>query len=1829
MSFEDFKKSKQAERIKQTPKVELPAVAFSGLPKFVSEKQTNVNLAQLNIPKYEKIGQEITTSQAPYAPKNYEYDSFYTAPYDMIPAKYRIPTLKKQAEIGGQNENDSALANQAAKAYALLAPKSNSFEAVELYTDAYTDDQLLKKLDQIDKTIKYIYEEEMSKVGAGVTRENVDELTGYEYNAGMRHNARAVEALDNKAAALAQERDLILKAMKLKDEKRRDTFGGQFMANKTVGQLNEEINLAWNFYAKDPSEANYQHAMQLEALRQRYVENNQEALDDEGVKLGWITKDFAGNIDQQVNQFKRGVTAALASMPALIASGGATFNLTKALYTAGVGSYSQDVMRGAAFRTLVEAGADEATAAKLANDEAVLSSFTEMFDTAIDLATLGKGGAITDAIGVMAKKWAGSSAGKKLLVKLAEYGVNIASEGLEEGIQSAISHANMARAESGDTDGGIGGLAKDTGKRIFTGEGVTDAEAAETWDAAKGGMRLAVVSSGATKAGQYVGSNVANAVTGRADSKNQIVADALNDTIDGANEQKNTALNEAGSKNTMLTDSDLEEYLSVGNREHVRNAKHEQINAGESPILTSLAAVKEFIKKSITGKARDTIKGYGKVGTRMAADISKKSGGTVLVDGYYLELDSNRLEHLSDHVQDTDPRNIPLTEDQILEIPEYIDTYDDVLDVVRKKDGGVRILLGKRINGHSVIVCLASKGRSSIQPVTAWQNKTDHYIKLYKNGAYTTSQAATKTADSGYTHAPTDATSLASDNTTVPQSTDTVNQNNLTNPALQAYEDTMNQAKNAPVSDRTKELVQEYGAIDPGETPHRTVSVPKRTSKDDRVSQTIRTVLEAKATPEAAVPTLESLIASGEFSYERYTDKKAMEDAKETVVDLGYNNALTKFTNDTKSGKVSKRNTALGWELYRQAANAGDMESAISILNLMVEHQRNAAQAMQATRILKKMDPDAQLYGVQRSVSNLQQELNEKFRNKAPDLKIDEKLARRFLEAQTDAERNVALQEMYQDIGRQIPATFKEKWDNWRYLAMLANPRTHIRNVVGNAAFMPVRGVGNQISALGQLALPKEQRTRSLGFNISPKRRALLDVAKADFETYASDRVMSGEKYNSATNAVDRGKHIFRFNPLEAARRGNGNLLEWEDKIFSKQAYSSALAGYLNAKGYTAEDFTGSSMTHQQKDEARSFAIKEAQKATYRDSNAFSDLVASIGFKNPKNILESGINALFEGVLPFKKTPANILARSFEYSPAGIVAEGVRATVDGVKNKNFDAVKFIDNMSKGLTGSAVFALGMLLAKWGIIKASPEDEEQEELEGRQEYSLEIDGKSITLDWMAPGVIPLFMGVELNNAIDRMTGGESVPFEDISNVFLALTGPMQNMSMLDGLNSTIESAAIAAQNGQGSIAPIVGTAALNYFTAAFPTVFGQLERTIAKNERVRQTTFIDKELQIPTGLQYTFGRVGNKIPGFDYNQVPYIDAWGRTTDNGGFATRSVDNMANPAYVSDIQETAVDIEIKRLENETGENLTPARVKNNELAVNEKHVFLTEEEFVNYAEAKGQNDFAMREVMMNSEAYKNLSPEAKARAHKKSEDYAKILAMEEIGLHPKRTEWQKALVDADDQTIIDTLIAKAVESEAKAIADDKQYAGYEIMIDNGQINDVTAELLMPSSLQTAYNEGGKGIVSPVEVLDAYSYINADGSDTPTDEKLDSLNGYLQTTYADEPEKMTAMYKVIYDVYPYIITTDRKVPASALAYGGKDGEMLFTHQLTSTQKVGWFSYKAKGGDMVTFSEFLEYANDANSDSYSTRKQKIVAWLNANVPDQRQRDALYYTIYKK
>jgi len=205
----------------------------------------------------------------------------------------------------------------------------------------------------------------------------------------------------------------------------------------------------------------------------------------------------------------------------------------------------------------------------------------------------------------------------------------------------------------------------------------------------------------------------------------------------------------------------------------------------------------------------------------------------------------------------------------------------------------------------------------------------------------------------------------------------------------------------------------------------------------------VRTILEAEATPEELAPTIEDLAAEGKYSYEVQSDKAAIAGAEKTIRSKGFAAALSDWTKAVSRGEVSKANTALGWALYNNAANNGDTDTALSILDNMVAHQRSAAQAVQATRILKALSPETQLYGVQKSVARLQEELNERYRKgNAPELEIDRALAEQFLRARSDKERDRILRDIYRDIGRQMPSRFRDRWNAWRYLSMLGNPRT-------------------------------------------------------------------------------------------------------------------------------------------------------------------------------------------------------------------------------------------------------------------------------------------------------------------------------------------------------------------------------------------------------------------------------------------------------------------------------------------------------------------------------------------------------------------------------------------------------------------------------------------------------------------------------------------------------------------------------------------------------------------------------------------------------------------
>lgn len=811
-------------------------------------------------------------------------------------------------------------------------------------------------------------------------------------------------------------------------------------------------------------------------------------------------------------------------------------------------------------------------------------------------------------------------------------------------------------------------------------------------------------------------------------------------------------------------------------------------------------------------------------------------------------------------------------------------------------------------------------------------------------------------------------------------------------------------------------MVEQYGSIKPGEKPAREVRVPRRTADDRKVSQTVRTILEAKATPDTAVPNIEELTATGAFSYETYTDKAAIADAESTIRDKGYATALAEWSESVGKGEVSKANTATGWALYNAAANAGDLKSAMTVLTKMVGHQRNAAQAVQATRILKSMSPEGQLYGVQRSVGNLQEELKKKYGKNAPDLRIDPNLAENLLKAKDQKARDEATKELFRDIGRQMPSRFVDKWNAWRYLAMLGNPRTHVRNIVGNAFFAPVVAAKSLTAtaiegAVDRVSGGKLERTKG-AVGLGKADRALLSSAWADYAN-VQDSALGGGKYSDFANAnqyIEEGRVIFRNKALEKARKSNTRALDAEDIWFSRPHYAYALAQYCKANHITAEQIAaGKGM-----DKARAYAIKEAQKATYRDTNALSQAISDLGRYRGKGPVGKGISTVMEGVLPFRKTPANILARGLEYSPAGLL-KGLTYDLYQVREGNLSGAEAIDHISAGMTGTGLLAFGAYCAAQCLVRGAGGDDKDRkafaELQGHQNYALELpDGTSITLDWLAPEVLPFFIGVNLW----EMTQGEKEPLT-LSAILRAsanVTEPLLEMSCLQSLNDVFDAVGYASSGDLNGLTAALVTAATSYLTQGVPIVLGQFERT---GQEERMTTYTEKNAFLTPDAQYTLGRISGRIPGWDYNQIPYIDAWGRTERTGGAAKRAVDNFVNPAYTSKAGSSPMEDELTRLYDATGEkNVFPARA-GKYFTVNGVRKDLTAEEYVTYATKKGQLSHTLVTELTGSKSYQSMTDEQKVKAISDAYDLANKLAKKAVAPEYKVDSWVEKAAEAE----------------------------------------------------------------------------------------------------------------------------------------------------------------------------------------------------------------------
>lgn len=1085
-----------------------------------------------------------------------------------------------------------------------------------------------------------------------------------------------------------------------------------------------------------------------------------------------------------------------------------------------------------------------------------------------------------------------------------------------------------------------------------------------------------------------------------------------------------------GQNNTASTGETVNGLVPITDREAT------SLSTGKNNIIARKASdIINFVRNAIQKKGGPERLYMGTIPDSAAQTILDSTG--VDVAGYSAILPGDSVQHIvrnHGNVKTEEARgNQAVTEEDIALIPHVISAPDSVVLSDRADVLGRPVLLiSKQIGNTYVTAQAVTDGRHALTTNSLWIKKEKNPTPIPDAGASTNPEGNARSA-----------LESSSSNSSIPQTTPNVNPGGILlptadNPNLpvgetrsyDAAEDTgplpirlpgpetetrMNDSVHeegvvraedstgaAPYGfDRYSNMLNEYGAIPEGENPARVVDVPVSTDGNDRVSRAARTVMEAQATPENMLGDIAQAIADGELSHEVLTDKSAMRQARDTVETEGFASAMARFKQQVNRGNGGKNTVALGQVLLNNAMNAGDAKATIDILTDYASLSTRTGQALQAQRMFKKLSPEGQLYGIQRSVLNLQEEVQKNF----PDatIEIDPELVQEFQNQTDQTGRDQVMEKIYQNVADQVPSSWRDKWNAWRYMAMLANPRTHIRNFFGNLLFQPFRIIKDKVASgvegLVGAVNPNFKKTKS--FAASP---SLYKAAWKDWKNVKE--VLSGNKYDDIRSEINSRRTIFRSKaarPLELVRRGNSAVLEAEDAIFKRLTYTDALAGYLYANGVTAEQLANGEVNSDLLAKARDYAGQEALKATYQDRNQFSDLV-SRRFQEDTTASKAA-NTAIDAVLPFRRTPANILVRGFEYSPAGLL-KSLTADLYQVKRGNMSGAEAIDHIAAGLTGSALFGLGMYLLSEGLVTSGGSDDEEQEdlnaLTGKQNYALNLPGGgSVTLDWLAPEALPFFMGVEFMEAL----GEGGFDLETITDALSSISEPMLELSMLQSLNDLIDSVSFAESSEK--MVSMAGSALVSYLTQAIPTLGGQIERT---SESDRMSSFTDRNSPIPRDLQYALSRASARLPG-DYQQIPYIDAWGRTESNGGPFERAFNNFLNPAYTSTTNITAADEEIQRLLDAGQTGVVPDRVPQSQKVDDQ---YLTADQYVQYATTKGQTSYDIVSEMIGSDLYQNMTDEQKANAIKTAYQYAGHIAAEEVSPRHEADSYVEAAKNA-----------------------------------------------------------------------------------------------------------------------------------------------------------------------------------------------------------------------
>lgn len=357
-------------------------------------------------------------------------------------------------------------------------------------------------------------------------------------------------------------------------------------------------------------------------------------------------------------------------------------------------------------------------------------------------------------------------------------------------------------------------------------------------------------------------------------------------------------------------------------------------------------------------------------------------------------------------------------------------------------------------------------------------------------------------------------------------------------------------------------------------------------------------------------------------------------------------------------------------------------------------------------------------------------------------------------------EKDVETAKLWRDISEQMPVPRGKKIATFHTMMMLLNFKTMARNLIGNTAF-----AGVDIFTLNTLGAGIDKIYSEMNGTQRTTTLRLMDSLRQNVAGYKQggsrgieDAKMGIDTSDMGTtkHELGRGRAFDRNSPAGKLETALNIGLRATDRAAVMAAYFDSIAEQMEITGATE-------VTQEMHDRALKLGLYRTFNDETKLSRLFSEAKRTLNLIGLPN-REFGLGDL---VLKFPRTPANIMARAIDYSPAGLLTTMLKVSAES--DTYLKQRMTVEGLSRAIAGSGVIGVGIALASMGILLGSEPDEDKDLYElqqqsGLREFSVNASAvtrwlsgernagelrpgdKLASYDWAQPLSIPLAIGAD---------------------------------------------------------------------------------------------------------------------------------------------------------------------------------------------------------------------------------------------------------------------------------------------------------------------------------------------------------------------------------------------------------------------------------------------------------------------------------------------------